>query len=172
MPFYINDQRMREMEKRLGCTFSDEGEFAEMALSLADYREKTHPIEGVMFGVYEGDATALRELVATIDDKWCRYFTETTRVFCAFSEGEVVSFCIVDTNADCMLSHDALRVGSIGCVGTIEGYRHRGIGLRMVDLASVYLKREGCALSYVSYTHIDFWYQKLGYQTFARFSFT
>lgn len=41
----------------------------------------------------------------------------------------------------------------------------------MVDLATFNLKNEGCDKAYISYTHIDKWYEKLGYQTFARFSF-
>lgn len=74
-------------------------------------------------------------------------------------------------SADCVLSVPGVKVGSIGCVGTLPQYREQGIGLRMVELATLYLKNAGCDKSYVSYTHIERWYQKLGYQVFARFSF-
>lgn len=58
----------------------------------------------------------------------------------------------------------------LGCVGTVPQYRNRGIGLRMVDLATLFLKNEKCDKAYIHYTHIDKWYAALGYQVFARFN--
>lgn len=150
--------------------FCDDGVFAEMSLDLKDYTTRTAPIDGIVYGLYVGNAEKLRDRVALVNEKWCRYFREGTRVFCGYAKGDIVSFCIVESDADCILSNPAVRVGSIGCVGTLPEYRGRGIGLRMVDLATLWLKDERCDKAYVSYTHLDFWYERLGYVTFARFS--
>lgn len=166
----FNFNKMNEMERRLGCTFCDEGIFAEMSMDLADYQGKTAPIPNTEFKFYEGDIETLKQTVALVDDEWVQYFDSDTHVFCGYKDGRVVSFCSIDTDADCILSTSGIRVGSIGCVGTIPQYRKNGIGLRMVDLATAYLKNEGCDKSYIHYTHIDDWYAKLGYQTFARFN--
>ena len=167
----VDSIRVKEMERRLGCIFCEDGTFAEMSLHLADYREQTSPIADVEFRLYRGDMDVIREMVAEVDDEWVRYVHEDTDVFCGFADGRPVSFCLIDTEADCILSRPGLQVGSIGCVGTVPAYRKRGIGLRMVDLATVMLQEAGCQVSYISYTHIDHWYERLGYRTFARFSF-
>ena len=168
---YLNVDRLNQMEKELGCTFCDDGEFAEMSMDLWNYAVKTQPIEGVRFDYYPGHPEELKTLVDSVDEDWSQYFDAETPVFCAFLGDEVVSFCIVDPNAECILSRPDIKVGSIGCVGTAPAHRGRGIGLRMVDLATVILQKEGCTKGYISYTHIDHWYAKLGYETFARFSF-
>ncbi|MBE6936376.1 MAG: GNAT family N-acetyltransferase [Ruminococcaceae bacterium] len=171
-PERIDEARRAAMAERLGCVFCDDGAFAEMSMDLGTYQEKTAPIDAVSFGFYPGNAEDLQELVAAVDDGWVKYFHGKLPIFCGMIDGKVVSFCIVDPDADTMLSRPDIRVGSIGCVGTSPAYRSRGIGLRMVDLATLYLQEKGCDKAYISYTHIDFWYARLGYETFARFSFS
>lgn len=168
----IDGARRAAMAERLGCHFCEDGEFAEMSLDLSGYREKTQPIPGIRFGFYPGDAAELQGLAASVEEDWVKYFHGDLSVFCGFLDEKAVSFCIVNSNADTMLSRPGIRVGSIGCVGTAPAYRSRGIGLRMVDLATQYLQNAGCDKSYISYTHIDFWYERLGYETFARFTFS
>ena len=63
-----------------------------------------------------------------------------------------------------------IKIGGIACVGTIPEYRKMGIGLRLVDLATLYLKKKGFDYSYIHYTHLEKWYNKLGYQGIAKFS--
>lgn len=164
-------QRLLDMQARLGCVFCTDGEFSEMSQPLFNYQEQTAPIPNVRYDFYHGDMTLLQQLVASVDEEWCQYFTSQTPIFCAYWDDTPVSFCIVDTDADCLISLPGVKIGSIGCVGTIPAYRGHGIALRMVDLATVLLQKSGCEQGYISYTHIDHWYQKLGYRTFARFSF-
>lgn len=170
MEEYINYIRLSAMEKEMGCVFCDDGIFAEMSLDLENYSSKTLPITNVDFKLYTGNANEIREIVSLVDENWCKYFNENTPVFCGYIDEQIVSFCILNTNADCIISRSGIKVGSIGCVGTVPKYRGRGIGLRMVDLATLMLKNENCNKAYISYTHIDSWYEKLGYHTFARFS--
>ena len=66
--------------------------------------------------------------------------------------------------------HDGLRISGPGCVGTVPAYRKKGIGLEMVRRATIMLKEEGFDLSWIHYTHIGPWYEKLGYRTVLRWN--
>ena len=167
----VNQERMKEMEVQMGCRFCEDGEFAEMSLTLEKYEEKTEPIASVTFGFYHGDVQELKKAVALVDEDWVQYFDEESPVFCAYLGNRIASFCLVEEDSGCMLAVPGSRVGSIGCVGTVPEFRCRGIGLRMVDLATVHLKKEGFDKVYIHYTHVDHLYAKLGYETIARFSF-
>lgn len=50
MSSHINASQMAAMEKRLNCQFQENGVFAEMAQPLANYQERTAPIDGVAYG--------------------------------------------------------------------------------------------------------------------------
>lgn len=163
--------RKQRMEKELGAVFCEDGMYAEMSMELADYEEKRLPVpDNIRFGFFTGDIQLLREAVEKVDDDWVQYFQEGGSFFCGFDGEKIVSFCSVEEDANCLISDGKSKIGSIGCVGTIPEYRKRGIGLCMVALATNYLKKQGCDKGYIHYTHLDHWYAKLGYQTFARFS--
>ncbi len=167
----INQEKLTELKNRLGCTFCSDGIFAEMSLDLADYREKTHAIDEVDYRFFRGSESEIKRAVALVDEEWIQYFDKDQSIFCGYKEGQIVSFCTIEVEKDCILSTGGINVGAVGCVGTLPQYRDLGIGLRMVDLATLFLKNAGCDKAYIHYTHIDKWYEKLGYQTFARFSF-
>lgn len=167
----LDPQKVQAFEQNLNCRFCEDGVFAEMSMPLGEYREKTAPIEGVTYGFFTGDLAELHKAVAQVDASWVQYYTPGTPVLCGFINGKVVSFCIVEEDPACIIAAPGLRIGSIGCVGTLPEYRGHGIGLRMVDLATVHIQSMGCHRGYISYTAIDHWYAKLGYRVFARFSF-
>lgn len=166
----IDTTKLKIMETKLNCKFGNDGVFVEMALALNEYQEQLPSISGVSFCVYSGDLEKIRKLVEKVDSKWCKYFTENTTIFCAFINKEPVSFCIVTPTADSILADDKLRIGGVACVGTVPEYRKCGIGLKMVDMATMHLKSQGCDIAYIHYTHLEKWYKKLGYETIARFS--
>lgn len=167
----IDTTKLKNMETKLNCKFSNDGVFVEMALDLHEYQEKLPSINSVSFGIYSGDLERVIKLVEKVNPNWCKYFTDTTTIFCGFINKEPVSFCIIPTTADSILSDDNLKIGGIACVGTVPEYRKRGIGLKMVDMATIYLKNLGYDIAYLHYTHLEKWYKKLGYETVARFSF-
>lgn len=171
MKRYLDPARMAAMEQRIGCRFCEDGSFAEMGIALANYQEKTQPIEGVTYGFYQGPLAELQAAVAAVDPDWVQYFQGNSPVLCGYINGQAVSFCCVEALEDCVLHASGVRVGSIGCVGTVPEHRGRGIGLRMVDLAATELRRQGYDLAHIGYTHIDHWYARLGFETAARFSF-
>lgn len=106
-----------------------------------------------------------------VGEGWAASINEDTCVFCAFCDGRIAAFCFVSTDVQCILKAGGSgAVGGIRCVGTLPEFRGRGVGLRMVDLATLYLKNQGCSRVYIDYTLIDKWYAKLGYEDFARFS--
>ena len=166
----IDTVKLKNMENKLNCKFGNDGVFVEMALALNEYQERLPSISGVSFGVYSGDLEKIRKLVEKVDAKWCKYFTENTTIFCAFVNKEPVSFCIITPTADSILCDDKLKIGGVACVGTVPEYRKRGLGLKMVDMATIYLKTLNSDIAYIHYTHLEKWYKKLGYETVARFS--
>lgn len=169
MAEYIDPKKQADMARELGCTFCDNGYYAEMSMPLENYAEKTQPIDGVTYGFYHGDLKTLHEAVLRVDDTWVQYYDETIPTFCAMVDGKIASFCQVELEADCIISRPGEHVVSIGCVGTVPEMRRRGIGLRMVDLATVWAKEQGSTRGYIHYTGVAHWYAKLGYVTFARF---
>ena len=143
--------------------------FEEMVLDLHGFSPEALRIdvpEGIAFGWYRGELAPLREAVKEVSSNWPEYFTEKSRVYCAMDGDEVASFCLVDDWG----THFGLRVGAPGCVGTVPRYRRRGIGLRMVQLATGILAREGFDLSWIHYTGVAPWYARLGYETVLRWN--
>ncbi len=66
---------------------------------------------------------------------------------------------------------DNFKIGGFACVGTVSEYRKRGIVLKIVDMATIYLKKLVFDITYIHYTYLEKWYKKLGYETVVRFSF-
>lgn len=165
----IDREKFYALAAKQGWEYCADGAFAEMGMHIADYREKTSPIPGITFDFYSGSLEQLHALVAQVEPEWVQFFSENTPVFCAYENGDPISFCIVEADDCCPLAVPGVRVGSIGCVGTLPACRGRKIGLRMVDLATCWLKNQDFPLAYISYTAIDHWYAKLGYQVYARF---
>lgn len=150
----------------------EEEEYSELVLDLSKSSLESIRIpcpEGVAFGTLEGRREELRQAVALVDEDWVQYFDEKSPVYCAFDTGKgnkIVSFCTLDD----MGLHQGLRVGGPGCVGTIPEYRSHGIGLEMVRRGSLLLREKGVDLSYIHYTHIGHWYEKLGYEPVLRWN--
>ena len=78
----------------------------------------------------------------------------------------VVSFCLVDGFGE----YNGLKVGGPGCVGTIPSCRKQGIGLKMVQNATVILQREGYDISHIHYTGVGPWYAHMGYKVILRWN--
>lgn len=143
--------------------------FTELVMNLREEPSKgtqrCHP-EGITFGEYHGELEALREAVRQVDEEWVRYFREGYRCYGAFDGERIVAFCHLGD----LGTLQGLRIGGPGCVGTIPAYRRRGIGLEMVRLATEALRQEGFDLSWIHYTHLAHWYERLGYQPVLRWN--
>ena len=94
------------------------------------------------------------------------YFNGRNRVFCAFDRDEIASFCILEDWGN----REGFRFGGPGCVGTVPEYRKQGIGLEMVRRATNVLIEDGFDISWIHYTHLPQWYEKLGYQTILQWN--
>ena len=147
----------------------EEEVFAEQIMMLEAFDKEALAIdcpEEITFGLAKCIDRKLKEPVALVDEDWVQYFGEDSPVFCAFDGDDIVSFCILDD----MGWHQGLHIGGPGCVGTIPAYRKKGIGLKMVQLATQYLKEQGYHASYIHYTHVDHWYARLGYETIVKWN--
>lgn len=141
--------------------------FDELVLELKDFSEKDLEIQvpqNITFGFWKGDIndTILQDAIKSVDIEWVQFFTDKVkdRIFCAFDGEKIASFCIVDSFG----TYKDLKVGGPGCVGTVPEYRKKGIGLKVVQKATEILKNEGYDLSFIHWTKVASWYQKLGYK--------
>ena len=154
-------------------SLSEDWEFEEMVLRLADFdplRYRRQPDASVSFGFWEGDRAALLDAVAQVDPHWTPYFAGKGRAYCARFEGKPVSFCLVEALGTHAPGGQAYRIGGPACVGTLPAYRDRGIGLNLVAHVTRILRDEGYDYSYIHYTYVAPWYEKLGYETVLRWN--
>lgn len=138
--------------------------YEEQTLNLHTFSPDTPTIscpEHITFGLYEGDMESLHAAVRQVDKDWPAYFNQGDRILCAYDQGQVVSFCLLDEFG----CYNGLRIAGPGCVGTIPEARGKGIGLKLVQKATAMLKEEGFDLSYIHYTAVGHWYARLGYTT-------
>ena len=149
--------------------FSAVGGCDEMLLKLKDLSFDEKAFRGHLtaeYGWYKGGIEALRKAVAEVDSGWVQYFEEDSSVYAATVNGEIASFCLVNTDVTNYLSDAFGRVGMPGCVGTVPKYRNKGIGIEMVARATRYLKDCGMDISFIYFTGVADWYKKLGYEVF------
>lgn len=138
--------------------------YEEMILDLKAYQPApTVPVKGgIQFRLWTESKDPLVQAVQKVDPDWVSiYESSQAPVLCGLGGDRICSFCLLEA----MRSYQGLRIGGPGCVGTIPEARGRGIGLRMVQLATEYFWREGYDLSYIHYTGVARWYAKLGYRT-------
>lgn len=147
--------------------------FEEMLLPLGGFDAHVYdrkPAPDISFGFYSGDIGELRRCVEAVERGWSEFFSESCRVFCGYVGGRLASFCIVENMGAHCINGRTFRVGGPGCVGTLPEYRCRGIGLSMVGQATQLLKDEGFDYSYIHYTAIAKWYEKLGYMPILKWT--
>lgn len=120
------------------------------------------------FCFYEGGADELKKAVEKVDRDWVQFFGADSRVFCGFVNGEIASFCLVDDMGRYSVNGRMVKVGGPGCVGTVPAFRNKGIGLTMVKLVTQLLREEGFDYSYIHFTGVAKWYEKLGYKTIIK----
>ena len=143
--------------------------FAELIMDLRRSAPKPLPYpcpENITFGEYRGEIEKLWEAVGRVEEDWVQYFSENSRVFCAFDGDKIASFCILEGWG----RQGDLLISGPGCVGTVPEYRKKGIGLEMVRRATNMLAEEGFDISWIHYTHLRHWYERLGYETVLRWN--
>ena len=145
----------------------------ELMMYLADFDPECYKktlSENITFGFYNGDINKLKEKVRSVVEHWTQFFNEKTLVYCGYLDGKVASFCIIEDYGEHEVNGSKARIGAPGCVGTLEEYRNRGIGLTMIRNVTQILKEEGYEYSYIHYTFEPQWYSKAGYKTFVRWN--
>ena len=146
---------------------------SEMLLCLANFDENRYVKsfgDEISFGYYRGDMNTLKTDVARVEAHWVQFFDENSKVYCGFIDGKVASFCIVEDFGVYTVNGSKWKIGGPGCVGTLPESRNRGIGLSMVKNVTKILKEESYDYSYIHYTYVSDWYEKLGYKTFVRWN--
>lgn len=147
--------------------------YNEMVLSLDEFEPCKYNRklgENVSFGYYHGDILEIKKAVEKVDGNWSQYYTENQRIYCGYIDKEIASFCIIGNLGVHDINGKKVKVAGPGCVGTLPGYRNRGIGLTMVKQITQILKKEGYDYSYIHYTGVAPWYEKIGYKTSIRWT--
>ncbi len=153
--------------RAMGYEIGDTG--VEMGMDLMDFTPLL-PDTDIAYDFLKGRHDELTEAVATVDKEWVQYFSNDSNIYCGFKGDEIACFCLVDFDAQCIVSDNSSKVTSIGCVGTVPQYRRNGYGLKMVENATLISKEKGCTKGFIHQTHLEKWYGKLGYKTVIKFS--
>lgn len=146
----------------------DEGIYEEMILALEEFEPGKYDkklCDNISFGYYHGDVEKLKEKVERIDQNWSKFFQGKYRVYCGYIDGEVVSFCVIEDMGTHDISGHPYKIGGPGCVGTLPECRNKGIGLTMIKNVTQILKDEGYDYSYIHFTAVPSWYERLGYKS-------
>lgn len=164
----LNSINPNFFERETIRSLSEEEVFDEMILSLNEfdihkYNKKLD--DDISFGFYDGDLAELKKEIEKVDPNWPQYFDGKHRIYCGYVDGKVASFCLVEDMGIHNINGCEMKVGGPGCVGTLPEYRHKGIGLTMVKHVTQILKEEGYDYSYIHFTGVASWYEKLGYKT-------
>lgn len=141
----------------------------EMLLELEDFQMDKLALHGsniAEYGWFEGNLEEIRSAVSLVEESWTQYFTNPENIYVAKVNGEIASFCLVDTNCQNYLTDKYGKVGMPGCVGTVPKFRNKGIALEMVARVTEYLKTQGMSISFIFFTGVAKWYEKIGYRTF------
>lgn len=149
--------------------FEAKGGCDEMLMHLNDFhidQLKLHGSDIAEYGFYDGGREELLTAVASVEEDWSQYFGSEDLVYVAKVDGKIASFCIVETNAQNYLTDKYGKVGLPGCVGTVPEFRNKGIALEMVARVTDYLKNQGMDISFIYFTGVATWYEKIGYKTF------
>lgn len=147
--------------------------FDEMILPLDEFdfeKYDKHLEDNISFGFFEGDIDELKKEVEKVVRDWSQYFSEKDRIYCGYIDGKVACFCLVDDMGTYNINGRELKIGGPGCVGTLPEYRRKGIGLTMVKNVTQILQNEGYDYSYIHFTGVAPWYEKLGYKTSIKWS--
>lgn len=140
----------------------------EMILSLDEFEPNKYNKnldDSISFGYYDGDLDKLKEEVGKVVQYWTKSYNGTHRAYCGYINGKIASFCLIENKGVHNINGHELKIGGPGCVGTLPEYRHKGIGLTMVKNVTQILKDEGYDYSYIHFTGVASWYEKLGYKT-------
>ena len=147
--------------------------FEELALNLRAFDPALYAKQlglSVTFGSVRGGSPALLRAVKAVEPDWVPYFAGPAPASCAFVDGEISSFCLITDFGVHSVQSREIKIGGPGCVGTVPAYRRLGIGLTLVKNATLLLKNRGYDYSYIHYTGVGPWYQKLGYRVCLRWN--
>ena len=151
---------------------TEEGKVAsEMLLRLQEFDSSKYVKDlpsGITFGFYDGPLDVLHEAVEKVNPNWVKNFTEGMRFYCGIEAGKIACFCIIDEFGTHEVNGMTWKIAGPGCVGTVPDYRDRGLGLTMISQVTKILRDEFYDYSYIFYTYVDKWYEKLGYKTILK----
>lgn len=145
----------------------------EMILALDEFEPDVYDKkldDDVSFGYFEGNLEDLKKEVEKVVEHWADLYDGTHRAYCGYINGRIASFCLIEDMGEHIIDGCKVKIGGPGCVGTLPEYRDKGIGLTMVKNVTQILKDEGYDYSYIHFTGVAPWYEKVGYQSSVKWN--
>ena len=163
----------KHFESEIIQALPEELYFDEMILPLNEFDISKYNKKfdtDITFGFYDGDLDELKNDVGKVDRYWVDFFDGDQRIYCGYINGKAASFCLVDHMGIYNINGSEIKIGGPGCVGTLPEFRNKGIGLTMVKRVTQILKEEGYDYSYIHFTGVAPWYEKIGYKTLVKWN--
>ena len=140
-----------------------------MYIYTEEFQHRIKTPEGLVFRA-EKDiiSSEVLGMVKTVEPNWLKYCENCAgkTVITAERGGKATGFVIAETDAHTIITEEGCKTGLIGYAGVIPEERNKGTGLSMISWTTGYLKTEGCTEVFISYTSLDQWYAKIGYQEY------
>lgn len=149
----------------------------DMILSLEQWTKPCMKITSYIDILKPEDSKLLIDMLQAEEDMtgWVGFYktmidnSEHDRILVAHSDNTIVGCAMVLEEKDIRWHRNIDgKAGGIGCIGVMEKYREHGIGAALAAEVHCRLKAAGYTHSYVSYTWLEEWYGKMGYEVFCR----
>jgi ribosomal protein S18 acetylase RimI-like enzyme len=109
-------------------------------------------------GEDEADVRKARECGERLG--WGEVFSGAPYLIVAECDGQIIGGVAVDEG--CLFPVSLPETGSFGCLGVLEQYRDKGIGMKLCQEALCVLRDSGRSACHIGYTWLDWWYEKTG----------
>lgn len=152
--------------------FRPEGECHDLIQDVRRYEQRCSVPNGVAIGpVHKSEVVEVVAFEGRHFPEWRDHYASILagkregNVIVARCDGRIVGSVIYHTATGDHTWTELLgdTMGELGAVGVDVAYRRRGIGLAMVDFATIAMRQRGGDVSLVGWTSLTDWYSRLGY---------
>jgi len=149
----------------------------DMLLPLEDVKDIKTETEITITTLNPQDKQLLLDMLESEEDlsNWVRFYqhmaqdSKFNQILVAYSDLQIVGCVMVlEEQSIRWRKNFSGKFGGIGCLGVHSNYREQGIGAALVSAVHEQLYSLGYTHSYVSYTWLEKWYGKMGYQVVSR----
>lgn len=112
------------------------------------------------------DEEEAEQAVRNVEPKWLDSYKRSGHLITAYIGSRIVGFSCISITADTLISEENEKIAVIDYIGVLKNFRNMGIGSALLDYSLRFQKQAGCTRSFISYTSLDKWYTKFGFEEF------